>query len=153
MVENWIVQIDFNDQSKYELNKGYVKDIIKRKFGLSVFDSLTQCWYSKSIQDVEVKRLVDGVKTVGLKVSGNKQLADSLVSYFKDMKGVIVTWLDDPVDKEVNEVVTVEVNKFKAYISDRVIKGLISKDTADEFIRKWHFAVSSYEYEKRGVEY
>lgn len=153
MSENWIVQINFKDQSKYELNKGYIKDVIKRKYMLSTFNALTQQWYNKTIPDVVVKRIVDGVKTVGLKVAGNKELANFLVKYVENMSGVSVTWLDDPVDKEVNEIVTIETNKFSAYINDRFMKGEVSKEKADTYINKWIAAVSFYEYEKRGVEY
>ncbi len=153
MSYNWIVQIDFRDQSKYELNKGYIKDIIKRKYELSDFDALTQCWYDKSIPDVVVKRLVDGIKTVGLKVAGNKSIADSLVLYVKDMAGVSITWLDNPVDNEVNEIVSIETTKFSAYINDRFMKGEVSREVADNYIKRWSDAVSFYEYEKRGIEY
>lgn len=153
MTENWIVQIDFKDQSKYELNKGFIKDIIKRKYMLSNFDALSQRWYNKSIPDVEVKRLIDGVKTVGLKVAGSKELADSLVLYVKDMGGVSVTWLDNPIDQEVSEIVEVEKYKFSAYINNRVEKGEVSQVVADNYIKRWVAAVSFYEYDKRGVEY
>lgn len=153
MSENWIVQIDFNDQSKYESNKGYIKDIIKRKHGLSNFDMMTQYWYSKSIPDVIVKRIVVSMKTVGLKIAGSQELADALILYVKDMSGVSVTWLDNPVDKEINEIVTTETNKFSAYISGRVLRGEIDKGTADKRIKMWASAVASYEYSKRGIEY
>ena len=153
MTENWIVQIDFKDQSQYELNKGYIKDIIKRKHELSGFDALTQCWYHKSIPDFIVKRLVDGFRTVGLKVAGNKSIADSLVLYVKDMTGVTITWLDNPVDNEVNEIVSIETTKFSSYINDRFMKGEVSREKADNYIKRWADAVSFYEYNKRGVEY
>ena len=153
MTENWIVQIDFNDQRQYEVNKGYIKDLIKNKHGLSDFDALTQCWFNRSIPDVVVKRLVDGFKTVGLKVAGNKAISDSLVNYVKGMAGVSITWLDNPVDNEVNEIIGVEKCKFSAYINNRVMKGEVSRSVADIYIKRWVDAVSFYEYEKRGVEY
>lgn len=153
MNEEWIVQIDFKDQLKYENNKGFIKDIIKRKHGLSDFDALTQQWYSKSIHDVVVKRLVDGTRTVGLKVAGSKELADSLVVFVEDMSGVTITWLDNPIDSEINEIVALETSKFSSYISNRVMSGEISKDVADNRIRMWSSAVAAYEYNKRGVEY
>ena len=153
MTENWIVQIDFKDQRQYEVNKGYIKDLIKNKHQLLDFDAISQRWYNKSIQDVEVKRLVDNFKTVGLKVAGSKELADSLVNYVKDMTGVSIIWLDNPVDKEVNEIVTIETNKFSTYIDNRIMRGEVSRDAANEYINKWISAVSSYEYEKRGIEY
>lgn len=153
MTENWIVQIDFKDQMRYELNKGYIKDIIKHKFGLSDFDALSQRWYNKSNLDVEVKRLVDGFKTIGLKVAGNRLLADALVNYVKDMIGVTIIWLDNSVDNEINEIISIETNKFSAYINDRFMKGEVSREKADNYIKRWADAVSFYEYEKRGVEY
>lgn len=149
----WIVQINFKDQLKYENNKGFIKDIIKRKHGLSNFDALTQQWYNKSFPDIIVQRLVDGIKTVGLKVAGSKELADSLVIFVEDMSGVTITWLDNPVDNEVNEIVTLETSKFSSYMSNRVMSGEISKDVADVRVKMWASAVASYEYNKRGVEY
>ena len=153
MTENWIVQIDFKDQRQYEVNKGYIKDLIKNKHQLLDFDALTQCWYNKSISGVVVKRLVDGFKTVGLKVAGNKAIADSLIVYVKDMIGVSVTWLDDPIDQEVSEIVEVENRKFSAYINNRVMKGEVSRDVANSYIKRWLDAVTSFEYERRGFEY
>ena len=153
MTENWIVQIDFKDQSVYELSKGFIKDIIKRKHALSSFDTLTQQWYNKTIPGFVVKRLVADFKTVGLKVAGSKNLADSLVGFVEGMAGVSVTWLNNPIDKEVNAIVEVEKLKFSAYINDRFMKGEVSREDADNYIKRWADAVSFYEYEKRGIEY
>lgn len=154
-----IVQINFEDQSKYESNKGFIKDIIKRQHGLSNFDAVKQCWYSKLIQDVEVQRITDisGLKTIAIKVIGSKKLADSLVLFVKDIKGIEVNWLEnysilDPIDKEVMEIVKRERNKFSRWMDLRVKCNYISRDSADHLIEMWANAVRLYEYNKRGKE-
>lgn len=150
----YIVQINFKDQLKYESNKGFIKDIIKRKHGLLKWDSLGQRWYDHN-KSGEVKRLVDssGTRTIGLKIAGDKELAFSLVSFVKGIHGVNIVNLDNPIDNEVNRIVEVERINYTNYAYNLVERGEMTKERADYLINNWVNVVRHNEYEKRGVEY